>query len=90
MKMIEKVSKKTFVNNVEHTKLKPNKQFTSIKPGARTQISPPDSPSNYRGFKSEPLKNAKEHLHSLQGIQGSYYKEARSYSQELAYHSQEA
>jgi hypothetical protein len=49
MKMIEKVSKKTFVKNIEYTKLRPNKQFTSIKPGARTQISPPDSPSNYRG-----------------------------------------
>jgi hypothetical protein len=49
MKMIENVSKKTFVKNVEHTKLQPNKQFTSIKPGARTQIPPPDSPSNYRG-----------------------------------------
>jgi hypothetical protein len=49
MKMIEKVSKKTFVKSVEHTKLWPNKQFTFIKPGARTQISPPDSPSNYWG-----------------------------------------
>jgi hypothetical protein len=36
MKMIEKVKKKTFVKNVKHTKLRPNKQFTSIKPGART------------------------------------------------------
>jgi hypothetical protein len=35
MKMIEKVSKKTFVKNVEHTKLWPNKQFASIKPGAK-------------------------------------------------------
>jgi hypothetical protein len=25
MKMIEKVSKKTFVKNIEHTKLRPNK-----------------------------------------------------------------
>jgi hypothetical protein len=49
MKMIEKVSKKTFVKNVEHTKLRPNKQLTSIKSGARTRIPPPDSPSNYRG-----------------------------------------
>jgi hypothetical protein len=49
MKMIKKVSKKTFVKNVEHTKLRPNKQFTTIKPGARTQIPPPDSPSDYRG-----------------------------------------
>jgi hypothetical protein len=49
MKMTEKVSKKTFVTNVEHTKLWSNKQFTSIKPGARTQIPPPDAPSNYRG-----------------------------------------
>jgi hypothetical protein len=49
MKMIEKVSKKTFVKNVEHTKLWPNKQFTSIKPRARTWIPPPDSPSNYQG-----------------------------------------
>jgi hypothetical protein len=49
MKMIEKVNKKTFVKNVEHTKLWPNKQFTSIKPGARTQIPPPDAPSNYWG-----------------------------------------
>jgi hypothetical protein len=49
MKMIAKVSKKTFVKNVEHTKLQPNKQFTSIKPGARTRISPSDFPSNSRG-----------------------------------------
>jgi hypothetical protein len=49
MKMIEKVSKKTFVKNVEHTKLQPNKQFTSIKSEARNQIPPPDAPSNYRG-----------------------------------------
>jgi hypothetical protein len=49
MKMIEKASKKTFVKNVEHTKLRPNKQFTSIKSGAMTQIPPPDSPINYRG-----------------------------------------
>jgi hypothetical protein len=34
--MIEKVSKKTIVKNVEHTKLWPNEQFTSIKPGARS------------------------------------------------------
>jgi hypothetical protein len=47
MKMIEKVIKKTFVKNDEHTKLRPNKQFTSIKPGARTQIPPPDAPNNY-------------------------------------------
>jgi hypothetical protein len=50
MMMIEKVSKKIFVKNVEHTKLSPNKQFSSIKSGARTQIPPPDSPSNYRGL----------------------------------------
>jgi hypothetical protein len=56
MKMIEMVSKKTFVKNVEHTKLWPNKQFTSIKPGARTQIPPPDSPSNYRGLGTGLLK----------------------------------
>jgi hypothetical protein len=49
MKMIEKFSKKTFVKNVEHTKLRPNKQFTSIKPRARTRIPPPDAPRNYRG-----------------------------------------
>jgi hypothetical protein len=49
MKMIERVSMKTFVKNVEHTKLRPNKQFTSIKPRARTWIPPPDSPSNYLG-----------------------------------------
>jgi hypothetical protein len=49
MEMIERVSQKTFVKNVEHTKLRPNKQFTSIKPGARTRIPPPDAPSNYRG-----------------------------------------
>jgi hypothetical protein len=49
MKMIEKLSKKTFVKNILHTKHRPNKQFTSIKPVARTQISPPDSPNNYRG-----------------------------------------
>jgi hypothetical protein len=49
MKMIEKVSKKTFVKNIEHTKLRPNKQFTSIKPGARTRIPPLDASSNYRG-----------------------------------------
>jgi hypothetical protein len=29
MMMIEKVSKKIFVKNVEHTKLSPNKQFSS-------------------------------------------------------------
>jgi hypothetical protein len=56
MKMIEKVSKKTFVKNVEHTKLWPNKQFTFIKPRARTRIPPPDSPSNYRGSDSGLLK----------------------------------
>jgi hypothetical protein len=57
MKMIEKVNKKkTFVKNVEHTKLQPNKQFTSIKPGARTWIPPPDAPSNYRGSGSGLLK----------------------------------
>jgi hypothetical protein len=56
MKMIEMVSKKTFVKNVEHTKLWPNKQFTSIKPGARTRIPPPDSPSNYRGSGTGLLK----------------------------------
>jgi hypothetical protein len=49
MKMIEKVSKRTFVKSVEHTKLRPNKQFTSIKPRARTWIPPSDSPSNYWG-----------------------------------------
>jgi hypothetical protein len=47
--MIEKVSKKTFVKNVQHTKLWPNKQFTPIKPGARTRIPHPDAPSNYWG-----------------------------------------
>jgi hypothetical protein len=56
MKMIEKVSKKTFVKNVEHTKLWPNKQFTSIKHGARTRIPHPDSPSIYRGSGSGILK----------------------------------
>jgi hypothetical protein len=56
MKMIEKVSKKTFVKNVEHTKLWPNKQFTSIKLGARTQIPSPDAPSNYRGSGPSLLK----------------------------------
>jgi hypothetical protein len=50
MKMIEKVNKKTFVKNVEHTKLWPNKQFTSIKLAARTQIQPIDSPNNYQGL----------------------------------------
>jgi hypothetical protein len=50
MKMIEKVSKTTFVKNVEHTKLWPNKQFTSIKLAARTQIQPIDSPNNYQGL----------------------------------------
>jgi hypothetical protein len=50
MKMIEKIRKKTFVKNVEHIKLRPNKQFTSIKLGARTWIPPPDAPSNYRGL----------------------------------------
>jgi hypothetical protein len=49
MKMIEKVSKKTFVKNVEHTKLWPNKQFTSIKPRAKNQIPPPDASSNHWG-----------------------------------------
>jgi hypothetical protein len=49
MKMIEKVSKKTFVKNVERTKLQPNKWFTSIKPRARTWIPPLDAPSNYHG-----------------------------------------
>jgi hypothetical protein len=49
MKMIEKVNKKTFVKTVEHTKLRPNKQFTSIKPIARAQIPPPDALSIYRG-----------------------------------------
>jgi hypothetical protein len=49
MKMIEKVSKKTFVKNIEHTKLQPNKQFTSIKPRATTPIPPLDAPNNYRG-----------------------------------------
>jgi hypothetical protein len=47
--MIEKVTKKTLLKNVEHTKLRPNKQFTSIKPGARTWIPPLDSPRNYWG-----------------------------------------
>jgi hypothetical protein len=60
MKMIEKVSKKTFVKNVEHIKLQPNKQFTSIKPRARTQIPPPDSPSNYRGSGPDLLKMLRE------------------------------
>jgi hypothetical protein len=49
MKMIEKVSKKTFVKNVERIKLQPNKQLTSITPVApkasRTQIPPLDAPS---------------------------------------------
>jgi hypothetical protein len=49
MKMIEKVSKKTFMKNVQHTKLQPNKQFTFIKSGARNGIPPPDAHSNYRG-----------------------------------------
>jgi hypothetical protein len=49
MKMIEKVRKKTFVKNAEHTKLWPNKHFTSIKPGARNWIPPLDAPSSYRG-----------------------------------------
>jgi hypothetical protein len=56
MKMIEKVSKKTFVKNVEHTKLQPNKQFNSIKLEARTQIPPPDSSSNYWGSGPSLLK----------------------------------
>jgi hypothetical protein len=47
MKMIEKVGNKTFVKNVKHTKLRSNKQFTSIKLGAKNQISPLDAPSNY-------------------------------------------
>jgi hypothetical protein len=38
------------VKNVEHTKLWPNKQFTSIKPGAKNRIPPLDAPSNYRGL----------------------------------------
>jgi hypothetical protein len=50
MKMIERVSKKAFVKNIEHTKLQPNKQFTSIKPGARTCTPLPSSPNNYRGL----------------------------------------
>jgi hypothetical protein len=49
MKMIEKVSKKTFVKNVEHTKFQSNKQFTYITPtthrASRTRIPPPDAPS---------------------------------------------
>jgi hypothetical protein len=49
IKMIEKVSKKTFVKNIEHTKLRPNKQCTSINPGARTWIPPPNAASNYWG-----------------------------------------
>jgi hypothetical protein len=49
MKMIEKVGNKTFVKNVKHTKLRSNKQFTSIKLGAKNQISPLDAPSNYWG-----------------------------------------
>jgi hypothetical protein len=49
MKIIEQVSNKTFVNNIEHTKLWSNKDFTSIKPEARTRIPPPDAPNNYRG-----------------------------------------
>jgi hypothetical protein len=56
MKIIEKVSNKTFVKNVEHTKLWPNKQFTSIKLGARTRIPPPDAPSNYWGSSPGLLK----------------------------------
>jgi hypothetical protein len=47
IKVIEKVSKKTFVKIVEHTILQPNKQFTSIKPRDRTQIPPLDAPSHY-------------------------------------------
>jgi hypothetical protein len=50
IKTIEKVSKKTFVKNIEHTKLWPNKYFTSIKSGVRTRIPPLDSPSNYWGL----------------------------------------
>jgi hypothetical protein len=49
IKIIEKVCKKTFVKSVEHTKLQPNKQFTSIKPRARTQIPPPNARNNYQG-----------------------------------------
>jgi hypothetical protein len=50
MKMIEKISKKTFAKNGEHTKLRSNKQFTSIKPTARAQIPPPDAPRDVRGI----------------------------------------
>jgi hypothetical protein len=53
MKMIEKTSKKTCVRNVEHTKLQPNKHFTSITLVAhrapRTQIPPLDALSTSRG-----------------------------------------
>jgi hypothetical protein len=56
IKMIEKVSKKTFVKNVEHTKLWSNKLFISIKSTARTQIPPPGAPSNYRGSCLDLLK----------------------------------
>jgi hypothetical protein len=44
------------VKNVEHTKLWPNKQFTSIKPAAMTRIPPPDVPINYRGSGPNLLK----------------------------------
>jgi hypothetical protein len=54
--MIEKVIMKIFVKNVKHTKLRPNKPFTSIKPRAMTRIPPPDSPSNYWGSVSGLLK----------------------------------
>jgi hypothetical protein len=42
------------------------------------------------GFRSGPPKDAKGHLHNLQGLQGSYYKEAKSYSQKSVYHSPQA
>jgi hypothetical protein len=46
---LRRLAKKIFVKNIEHTKLWPNKQFTSIKPVDRTRISPSDAPNNYWG-----------------------------------------
>jgi hypothetical protein len=60
MKMIEKVNKKTFVKNIEHTKLRPNKQFTFITPttprAPRTRIPPPNAPSTSQGTGTGLLK----------------------------------
>jgi hypothetical protein len=60
MKMIEEISKKTVVKNVQHTKLQPNKQFTSITPAAlrrpRTWIPPPDAPNTFCGIGPDLLK----------------------------------